>query len=170
MMMLNRWNPVREFEAAQRQLFAPFLRNLQQPDDLWNRGWAPAVDVEETTDTIVIRAELPGIDPDEVSIDYDNGRLTISGERQFDEETEGRTWHRVERGYGAFSRSFVLPNMIDADKAEARFENGVLELVMPKREEARRRRIEINGSSSRQIGSKSKRLVEAESKKASSAA
>lgn len=153
--MLTRWDPMRQFEEFEREMFGS-LFNRWLDDRGGRRGWTPAIDVEETTDDLIVRAELPGIRKEDVSISYEKGLLTIRGERRFENENQNRNYHRLERSYGTFTRSFVLPTSVDPDKAEASYEDGVLELVMPKREEARPRQIEIgerSTSSPKQISS-----------------
>ena len=108
-------------------------------------GWAPEVDVEETADTIIIRADLPGMDKKDISISVENRELTIRGERK-NEVDEGKSnFHRVERTYGSFRRSFSLPARVQADKVEASYQDGVLEVSVPKAEEVKPKAIEIKG-------------------------
>lgn len=151
--MLTRWNPMRHFEQMERQLLRPFFDQWEGEPRTSStmRGWIPAVDVEESTDEFFVRAEIPGVNPDDVTIDYENGLLTLRGERRFESEREDRQYHRIERAYGSFTRSFVLPATVDAERAEASFQDGVLELRMPKREEAKPRRIPIGGSAQKRI-------------------
>lgn len=105
----------------------------------------PPVDFEETQDKIYVRAELPGMKPEDIDIQFENGILTLRGERRFENESNERNFHRIERSYGSFVRSFTLPSTIDPDdQVSARYENGVLELEMQKREEAKPRRITIS--------------------------
>jgi HSP20 family protein len=106
-------------------------------------AWVPAVDVRETGDSLVLTMEIPGIDPKAVDIAVENNRLTVSGERTFESADEGESYHRVERAFGSFARSFRLPNRFDADNIEARSKHGVLTLVIPKREEAKPRSIKV---------------------------
>lgn len=150
MTTLSRWNPIREMQALQSQfdrLFEPFgTRLVAQPDEWASTTWAPPVDIEESNDTLFVRAEVPGVKPEDIDIRFENGVLTIRGERKFENATNDRNFHRVERAYGSFVRSFTLPSSVDADHASARYENGILELAMPKRDEAKPRRIEIKSS------------------------
>jgi HSP20 family protein len=106
-------------------------------------AWSPSVDIFENKDNIVLEAELPGMSPDDVDIAIENNVLTIHGERKFEKKDEGDNFHRVERSYGAFTRSFTLPPTVSGDNVDAVFENGVLRLTLAKREEAKPRRIEI---------------------------
>jgi HSP20 family protein len=106
-------------------------------------AWSPSVDIYENKDQIVLEAELPGMRPEDVNISVENNVLTIHGERKFEKKDEQDNFHRVERSYGSFTRSFTLPPTVAADSADALFENGVLKLTLAKREEAKPRRIEI---------------------------
>jgi len=105
--------------------------------------WAPNTDVIETNDNLVIRAELPGMTEKDINVEVTNGILTISGERKFEEETKDKTFHRVERAYGKFDRTLTLPNNVDADKIHATFTEGLLELTIPKKEEAKPKKINL---------------------------
>ncbi len=149
MTQLTRWEPIREMATLTERMNRLF-------DEMWGRplrrtgeeeamigAWMPAVDVLETKDGLQITAELPGIDPKDVDVTIENGVLTIRGERNFEKAAEGETYHRVERVYGTFERSFTLPSSLNAEKIEARFKNGVLTLTIPKREEAKPKPIKI---------------------------
>src|SRR6478672_3538975 len=107
-------------------------------------AWIPPVDIEEDKEKLVLTAELPGFKQDQIEIQLEGGVLTIRGERRFEEEkTNGKNYHRVERSYGQFVRSFTLPNNVDRDNVRARFADGLLEIEIPKREEAKPRQIRI---------------------------
>ena len=142
-----RWDPFREMAGLQDRMNRLF-------DDAWGRGrrgdeefisgtWAPPVDVRETKDSLELSAELPGIEPNSVEVSVESGVLTLKGSRQFEKATEGETYHRVERAYGAFERSFTLPSNVEADKIQASYRQGVLFLTVPKREEAKPKSISI---------------------------
>jgi HSP20 family protein len=107
--------------------------------------WTPSVDIYETDDALVIKAELPGVSKDDVSIDVHENTLTLRGQRKHEAEVKDAQYHRVERTYGSFQRSFTLPSMIDYEKVQATFKDGVLELHLPKSETAKPKRIAING-------------------------
>ena len=124
------------------RLFEPFARFATGEEDLVSGTWVPPVDVAETQEKIVVRAEVPGIRQDDISIEFENGLLTIKGERKL-EKSEGMTWHRVERVYGNFSRSFTLPRTVDPEKIAASYRDGILEVEVPKREEAKPKHIKI---------------------------
>jgi HSP20 family protein len=118
-------------------------RGLQSDEENSIGTWAPAVDVKETEDGLTMTVELPGIDPKDVEVGVENNRLSIKGERHFEQADEGETYHRVERAYGSFERTFTLPSAYDAENIEARSKDGVLTLTIPKREEAKPRSIKV---------------------------
>ncbi len=107
------------------------------------RSWAPAVDIEETDADYRLKAELPGLKKEDVKISVEDNVLTLSGERREEKAEKGRKVHRIERGFGSFFRSFSLPTSIAADKVTASYKDGVLEVVVPKKEEAKPRQVEI---------------------------
>lgn len=135
-----------EFTNLQTQLnrfLEPFARFAAREDeDLVSGSWVPPVDVAETQEKILVRAEVPGLKQEDIQIEFENGLLTIRGERKL-EKTEGVTWHRVERVYGNFSRSFTLPRTVDAEKIAATYREGILEIEVPKKEEAKPKNIRI---------------------------
>jgi len=106
--------------------------------------WNPSVDIYETDDALVIKAELPGVSKDDVSIDVHQNTLTLRGQRKHETEVKDEQYHRVERSYGSFQRSFTLPSTIDYEKVQATFKDGVLELHLPRLESAKPRQIAIN--------------------------
>jgi HSP20 family protein len=108
-----------------------------------NRAWQPPVDIVETEQAYEVRAELPGIPKEDVHLSLDNNILTLSGERKLEKDVDHGSFHRIERAYGTFSRSFTLPARVSADRVEAKYDNGLLTVVIPKAEEAKPRRIEI---------------------------
>ena len=144
-MNMTRFDPYRELSNLQdqfsRALGSAFGRSRREDETL--AAWVPPVDITEEKERIVITAELPGFQENEISIQTENGMLTISGERRFEKESEGRNYHRVERAYGQFLRSFSLPNNVDREKIKADFENGLLKVELPKREDAKPRSIQI---------------------------
>lgn len=106
--------------------------------------WAPPVDIYETENELVVKGDLPDIDPKDLDIRVENNILTIRGERKFERNVNGENYLRVERAYGAFSRSFALSNTVNSDSIKAEYQNGVLTLHVPKREEAKPRQIKVN--------------------------
>jgi len=147
-MSITRWEPFRDLVSTQdrfNQLFnETFARAFGDEQGVSSRAWVPAVDIYETEDSLVLKAELPGISPDDVEIRVEDNTLYLKGERKFAKEVKQESLHRIERSYGTFSRSFALPGTIEADKVKANYENGILTLTMPKREEAKPRTIKIN--------------------------
>ena len=138
--------PSQDFNTLQNQLnrfFQPFARFANGDEDLVSGAWVPPVDVAETQEQIVVRAEVPGIRQEDIQIEFENGLLTITGERAI-EKTDAMTWHRVERTYGNFSRSFTLPRTVDPEKITANYRDGILEIAVPKREEAKPKQIRIS--------------------------
>ncbi|MDX1584632.1 MAG: Hsp20/alpha crystallin family protein, partial [Thermoanaerobaculia bacterium] len=127
------------------RLFEPTYRN--EDESLMRGSWVPAVDVAEEGDQLILRAELPGMKEDDIEIEFENGMLTLKGERQFESEQSERNYHRIERSYGNFVRSFTLPRSVDADAIQANYENGILEVRIPKKEEAKPRQIKIGKGS-----------------------
>jgi HSP20 family protein len=115
------------------------------------RRWMPAMDLVETDDHFVLRADLPGMGEDDVKIEFEDGTLTVSGERKSEHESKSEGYHRVERAFGAFSRSLTLPQGIDPEAVTASFDRGVLEVSIPKPEERKPRRIEIGGGAQKTI-------------------
>ena len=122
-------------------LLSRFWSHTSEPFGL--AEWSPALDVSETDDAVLVHAEIPGIDPKELDIAVVGDTLTIRGEKKDETEREGRNFHRVERRYGSFTRSLRLPTPVDAEHVTARAAAGVLEIRLPKKEEARPKRIQI---------------------------
>jgi HSP20 family protein len=147
MSTIVRWDPFKEVATLQdrmNRVFGEAWGRTHRPDEDYISGsWMPAVDVRESKDALEISTELPGIEPKEVEVSVENGVLTLKGSRQFEKATEGETYHRVERAYGSFERSFSLPTNVDPEKVQAVYRHGVLHLTLPKREEAKPRSISI---------------------------
>lgn len=146
-MSIIRWEPFRDLVSTHdhfNQLFnGTFARAFGDQQEVSRRAWIPPVDIYETGDSLVLKAELPGINPDDVEIRVEGGTLYLKGERKFEKDAKEENLHRVERPYGKFSRSFLLPSSIDSDRVKAEYQHGVLTLTMPKREEAKPRSIKI---------------------------
>jgi HSP20 family protein len=158
-MNLIRLDPYREFATIQDRLSRAFGSAFGRTDreDESLAAWAPPVDIAEEKDRILITAELPGFKEDEISIQTENGMLTLAGEREFEKEKTDKAYHRVERSYGRFARSFSLPNNVDREKIKAQFVNGLLQVELPKREDAKPRTIKISaGAGPETIDVKSK--------------
>jgi HSP20 family protein len=111
-----------------------------------SRPWSPAVDVYETENELVLKADIPDIDPKNVGIQLENGTLTLKGERKFEQEKNGKGFHRIERSYGSFVRAFSLPDTVDAEGVKADYKNGVLTVTVPKKEVAKPRTINVQVS------------------------
>ena len=148
-MNLMRWDPYREVSSLQDRLNRAFGGRTERDDEMQLAAWAPPVDIAEEKDRILITAELPGFKENEIEIQTENGMLTLRGERKFEKETDGKSYHRVERSYGQFVRSFSLPNNVDREKIQATFKDGLLQVELPKREDAKPRTIRISGGSDR---------------------
>lgn len=149
-MALIRWtDPFRDIAVLQdrmNRLFGDYPERAQPREEGLETGiWMPNVDIYETKDAICVRAELPGINRDAVHVEVKEGVLTLRGERKFEKEVEEESYHRIERSYGTFHRSFTLPSTVDAQKVTARMKDGVLEVDLPKQEQAKPRKIAIGG-------------------------
>jgi len=112
-------------------------------EELYTGSWAPPVDIFETKDKLVLKAELPGFKQEEIALRVENALLSIEGERKFEKESGDENYHRVERSYGKFVRTFSLPTTVDYEKIAASFENGILTVSLPKKEETKPKQIRI---------------------------
>lgn len=136
-MSLSHYDPLanlRLFEDA-------FSRMLSEPQT--NRPWAPAVDIYETENELVLKADLPDVDLKDIDVRVENQTLTISGERTFEKKDTTKGYHRIERNYGSFVRSFSVPNTFDTENVAADFKNGVLSVTLPKKEAAKPRQVKV---------------------------
>jgi len=147
-MAIVRWNdPFREFAQLQDRINRAFSEAYGRSDDalMTSGSWVPPVDIHQNGDhEIVLKAELPDMSREEIDITVDNGTLTIKGEKKLSGEVKEEQYHRIERRYGSFSRSFSLPQTVDAGKVGADYKNGVLTVRLPLREEAKPRQIKID--------------------------
>jgi len=146
MNQLMRWNPFKEMDELQERLATLFGRlppHRDQEERLTLAQWAPLVDIIEDDKEYLIKAELPEVRKEDVKVSVEDGVLTISGERKHEAEENGAKYHRVERAYGLFSRSFTVPESADASKVSAEFKNGVLIVHLPKDEKAKPKSIEV---------------------------
>lgn len=146
---ITRWDPLREVAVVSdrmNRLFDQLAGRSGRVADEGSltAGWVPVVDVKENADSLVLTFELPGIEADKVDVSVENNVLSVSGERQFEKAVEGEAYHRVERSYGSFERSFRLPASFRGEDVSARYANGVLTLTVPKREEAKPRSVKVN--------------------------
>lgn len=146
-MNLTKWDPFRELEDVTQRLNRIFGHSLvskgQGSEAMKPAEWAPAVDVSETDEAFVIKAEIPEVKKEDVKVTMQDGALTIQGERRQEKEEKGKRYHRIERSYGSFMRSFDLPNNVDEAKAKAEFKDGLLTLTLPKTEKAKPKAIEV---------------------------
>jgi HSP20 family protein len=138
--MLTRWNPFEEMQRLQDEAFRSFGGQRQE--------WRPAVDIHEDEQAIKLMAELPGVRQEDVSVEIEDNVLTLTGERKLEHEDKREGYHRIERAYGAFSRSFVLPRTVDTQGIEAQMREGTLTVRLPKRAETQPRRIDVKSEPS----------------------
>jgi HSP20 family protein len=154
-MTIVRWEPLREFSTLQNEMNRLFNTVFDAPAGGGNGGamrrWMPAMDLVETDDHFVLRADLPGLSEEDVDIELEDSTLTISGQRTAEHEEHKEGAYRVERAFGAFSRSLTLPRGIDPEAVTANFDRGVLEVRVPKPEERKPRRIAIGGEQHSEI-------------------
>jgi HSP20 family protein len=142
------WDPFRELEEMQRRWASLFDRQMLLPDggkeeQFSLTEWTPAVDIAEDDKEYTIKAELPGINKEDVKVTVENGVLSISGERKSEKEEKDKKYHRIERTYGSFVRTFTLPEGTAGDKMNAEFKDGVLKLHLPKDEKAKPKTVEV---------------------------
>lgn len=148
MAIVRWWDPWRDLATVQtkmNQLFEDtFARTRGREEGLAAALWAPAVDIYETDAAVIVKAEIPGVDKEQISIEVKDGILTLRGERKFEKEIKEENYHRMERSYGAFVRSFAVPNAVDPDKIAAKLKDGVLEVQLPKVEKAKPKQIKVD--------------------------
>ncbi len=151
MTMITRWDPFRELGTLQDRMnrlfqdLSPSTRGTGGTgDEFLTSGWVPPVDIYEDEHNIVLKLEVPGIEEKDLDIRVQNNTLTVRGERKFEKEEKEENFHRIERSYGQFARSFTLPNTVDSDSVHADYSNGVLTLKLAKRAEAKPKQIKVN--------------------------
>jgi len=145
MTVLTRWDPFRELNVLQdrmNRLFQDYAPRGEQ--DLTTGNFVPPVDIYEDEHSVTLKVEVPGLDPKDVDVQVENHTLTIKGERKFEKEEKEENFHRIERRYGSFVRSFTLPTTVDTDNVKADYENGVLKIQLAKRAEAKPKQIKVN--------------------------
>jgi HSP20 family protein len=145
-MAIIRWDPFRDMMTLRdkmNRLFDDTFTNRSDEPGLLQSSWIPAVDIFENENELVLTAEVPGIDEKDIEIKIEDSTLTIKGERKMDKETQEENYHRLERSYGSFVRTFSLPNYVDHDKIRAEHANGLLKIVMPKKPESKTRTVKI---------------------------
>ncbi len=145
-MAIIRWDPFRDMVSLREKmnrLFEDVFTGRGDDKELASSTWAPAVDIFETENELVMSAEIPGIDEKDIEIKLEDNTLTLKGERKFEKETRQENYHRIERSYGSFYRAFTLPNSVNLDKIHAEHENGILKITLPKRQELKPRNVKI---------------------------
>jgi HSP20 family protein len=147
MTVITRWDPFREFSTLQdrmnslfRQTYGPEGRD----ESLTTSSFAPAVDVYEDEHQVTLKIEVPGVDEKDIDVRIENNVLTVHGERKFEKEENEENFRRVERQYGSFTRTFTLPNTVDAENVQASYDKGILKIALPKKAEAKPKRIKVN--------------------------
>jgi len=143
---IKRWEPFGELERMRREmdrLWDSFFETRSRRRGTEIAEWVPSLDVSETKNEIVVKAEIPGIDPKDIDISLLNDVLTIKGEKKQEKEEKEENYHLIERSYGSFSRSIRLPKEVQGDKINASYKNGILKVMLPKSEEAKKREIKI---------------------------
>lgn len=147
-MNLIKWNPFSELEDISNRLNQIFGRSVAATGHEMMKvtDWTPSVDISETDKAYLIKAEIPEVKKEDVKVTVDNDMLTIQGERKMEKEEKGKKFHRIERSYGSFVRSFRLPDGVDESKAKAEFKDGVMTVTLPKSEKAKTKAVEISVS------------------------
>jgi HSP20 family protein len=144
-MAIVRWDPARELAGMEIDRLNRMFAEFYGGGDPFSQGWVPPVDIYETDQhEVVLKAELPEMRREDINLTFENGVLTLKGERKLDSETRRDNFQRVERRYGSFSRSFTLPNTVDATRISAAYKDGVLTIRLPQREEAKPKQIAVN--------------------------
>jgi len=149
-MAIVRWNPFRDMmnlRSEMNRLFDDFRsESPYESEGLTYSPWQPAVDIYEDTESVIIKADLPDLDQKSVTLRVENRNLLIKGERKLEKEEKKENYHRIERAYGSFQRSFTLPETVDVEKISAETKNGVLSIVLPKKPETKPKQIDIKVS------------------------
>jgi HSP20 family protein len=145
-MALIRWDPFREMSSLQERMNRLFdeSRDRGTAEDVAQGAWVPPIDIHETPESLVLKAELPGLKREDIQIELQDSTLVLKGEKRFEKDVNEENYHRIERSYGSFQRSFTLPGMIKQDGVKAKFTDGVLEITLPKVEEAKPRQVKVD--------------------------
>ncbi len=141
MAMMNRWEPFRDLARLQDEVNRLFDDRAYRGSE--SVGWTPPCDIYEDAEAVTLRFELAGVEPKDVDVRFENGVLTVRGERKLEDEAKRDNYHRIERSYGTFTRSFSLPGTLDPERIKAETRNGVLAVTLPKRAEAKPRAIQV---------------------------
>jgi HSP20 family protein len=161
-MAITRWDPFREFATLQNQMNRLFqdyqpTRTGQSGEEFMTTGtFVPPVDIFEDEHNITLKLEVPGIDQNDIDVRVENSTLTVRGERKFEKDVKEENFHRIERSYGSFSRSFTLPNSVNPEQVNAEYTNGVLTIALAKRAEAKPKQIKVNIGGQKTLESKGK--------------
>jgi HSP20 family protein len=151
-MAITRWDPFRELSTIQDRMNRLFQESYGgQDQELSTSAFAPPVDVYEDEHNIVLKVEVPGIDEKDIDIRLENNTLVVRGERKFEKEEKEENYHRVERRYGSFVRSFSLPNTVDTENVQATYDKGVLKIALAKKAEAKPKQIKVSVGTGKQI-------------------
>jgi len=145
-MALTRWDPFRDLSIMQERMnrmFEDAGRGWRGDEPSATTTWSPAVDIYETENEIQVQAELPGVDRKDIALNLEKNVLTLKGERRFEKETKQENYHRIERAYGGFSRSFSIPAIVDEEKIRADYKDGILKIALPKKEQVKPKQIPI---------------------------
>ena|SRR5437868_4130758 len=146
-MAVTRWDPFRDLNILQERMNRVFEdaagRRWKSDEPAATTSWSPAVDISETDREILVQAELPGINRKDIALQVENNVLTLKGDRRFEKETRQENYHRIERSYGGFSRTFAIPAIVDESGIRADFKDGILKIALPKKEQMKARQIKI---------------------------
>ena len=145
-MAIIRWDPFRDIVTLREKmnrLFEDAVTARGEEKDMISSTWAPSVDIYETENSLILTAEVPGIEEDNIEIKIEDNTLSLRGERKFEKETKEESYHRIERSYGSFYRSFTIPRQVDQEKIKAEHDNGVLRITMPKKPESKPKTVKV---------------------------
>lgn len=145
-MAIIRWDPFRDLVTLREKmnrLFEDAVTARGEEKDMISSTWAPSVDIYETENALILTAEVPGVDENDIEIKIEDNTLSLKGERKFEKESKEENYHRIERSYGSFYRSFTIPRQIDQDKIKAEHDNGVLRITMPKKPESKPKSVKV---------------------------
>ena len=159
-MAIIRWDPFRDWMTLRERmnkLFDESFTGREEEKGLVAGAWSPSVDIHETDKELVLTAEVPGVDEDDLEVNVEGNTLSIRGKREFEKETKEEDFHRIERSYGSFYRSFTLPTNVDQDKIEANFDDGLLRITMPKKPELKPKKVNVLKGKNKKTEKKTKK-------------
>jgi HSP20 family protein len=145
-MAIIRWDPSRDLTTLRQRmnsLFEDFFTEKEEGKEIISGTWSPSVDIHEAENALVLSAEVPGIDEKDIEIEIEGNTLTLKGKREYEKEIKKESYHRTERSYGSFCRSFSLPNYVDQDKIKAEHDKGLLRITLPKKPELKPKKVKI---------------------------